>query len=257
MAKLCLTVGKAHTVLLIRSVQWEVSSFHVHSLLSGKTDVLRLLLTLGGLCLPPSRIFTLTHPVEDKQTMECTNDTEHELLILLVPQTPGSLEAMSPASMSPCREELDGSRMHSRSASPNGAMASIDQLLSEIEQEYNGPGYKYVPRGQSASPQGERETSIVRVRSPIDDRTPAKAFLKSTRDGQLSRDNYDILEPPGPNDNYSYLAPPSKLAQLHRKCHVYETLLPKEEGEDGDTYVYMAPLKDLLNESLPEESIDR
>ena len=144
--------------------------------------------------------------------------------------------------MSPCREELDGSHTHSRSTSPYGA-ASIDQLLSEIEQEYNGPGYRYVPRVGSASPQG--------------DRTPAKAFLKSTRDGKLSRDNYDILEPPGPNDNYSYLAPASKVAQLHRKCHVYESLLPKEEGEDGDTYVYMAPLKDLLlNESLPEESID-
>ena len=46
------------------------------------------------------------------------------------------------------------------------------------------------------------------TRPPI----PAKAFLKSTRSGHTTSENYDILEPPGPVDNYDKLHP---LAVAH------------------------------------------
>lgn len=191
-------------------------------------------------------------PSLNQGAMGCWNDHLIRIPNSSFPQVLGSPKAMSPASRSVSKEELDCNHTHSRYISPNGGTATIDQLLNEMEREYHGPGYKYTPENDSL---GEGQVCPAGTSLPSDTRTPAKSFLRSTRDGQISKDNYDILEPPGPSDHYDYLVPPSKMAQLCPKHHTYETLLPKD---DGDTYVYMAPLKNFVpNGSLAEgESTD-
>ena len=98
------------------------------------------------------------------------------------------------------REDLDGVYTFNylqKSASPNEA-ASIDQLLSEIEQEFYGPDYKYTPQGPSLSQTDFGDSLSCPTDTTSSPRhLPAKNFLRSTRDGEVSVENYDILEAPG------------------------------------------------------------
>lgn len=184
------------------------------------------------------------------------------------------------------REELDGDYDYPTSPSQTKA-ASIDQLLSEIEHEFYGPDYKYTPRESSLSPADYGDSLSCptdTTDSPL--HVPAKNFLRSTRDGEISMENYDILEAPGPNDHYDFLLPPSpptskpptkettpkdtsskdtsssvKDTSSSVKDKRYEGLLPRRgtkdslEEADADTYVYMAPWKDFQrSSSVPVES---
>ena len=121
--------------------------------------------------------------------------------------------------------------------------ATIDQMLNDIERECQGSEATvhfstYEEQGPELPPR----------------HYPAKAFLRSTRDGQKPlKDNYDILEPasPRPASSKSSAAPSSSRKLF--KNHKYETLLPKEP-EDGDTYVYMAPLKEFSKQASPSKA---
>ena len=187
-------------------------------------------------------------PIQDHALKESIN-------IHLCPnQTPlqdYALKESTPDSVFGSQDESDGNYRDYRSTSPSkAANASIDQLLSEIEREYYGPGYKYTPSTFSPSEEGEDQS----LTNGTGVRLPAKVFLKSTRNGHISTDNYDILEPPGPTDSYDVLSPVSATDFKH---HTYETLRPIAV-EDGDTYVYMAPTRDFQRSgSLPELTSDR
>ena len=130
---------------------------------------------------------------------------------------------------------------------------------------------------------------VPQMRPPL----PPKAYLRSTSEGRVSRENYDFLS--GPVDSYDYLRPsergsrgshspqptsrrrdgtppqttlsdspqkvnlsssvdhlcPSRSGFKHRR--IYEQLSPRD-GEDGDTYVYMAPLKDFPESAKQEQA---
>ena len=96
------------------------------------------------------------------------------------------------------REELVADYDYPRMSAAQIKAASIDQLLSEIECEFYGPDYKYTPRESSLSPTDFGESLSCPTdtsSSPL--HVPAKNFLRSTRDGEVSVENYDILEAPG------------------------------------------------------------
>ncbi len=163
---------------------------------------------------------------------------------------------------------------------PRDKNASIEQLLCAVEMECGGPDYKYIPREFSISPSQGDNDSIVSGGSA--GRVLAKTNLRSTQNGHVSRENYDILTPPDsmetllPVPSYSSTfpstpasalppvpvpAPPPSLARRPSpltlkqkvKYHHYETLSPRLPSEDGDTYVYMAPRKEFDRScSLPD-----
>lgn len=147
--------------------------------------------------------------------------------------------------MSPKEHSLQGSRneLNGSCCSSLDKNASIEQLLREIEREYYGPDYRYEPR-DSPSPLGDQSM-----------RQPAKSYLRSTRNGRTTKENYDFLEPPGPQDSYGILVTPSNINRGDFKHHKYESLLPKEVLDDMDAYVYMAPCRDFQrSRSVPVES---
>ena len=181
-------------------------------------------------------------------------DTAHELIVthphssthyLQSPQATGFQKDMSPPSFSGSRDELD--KVYPRL----DKNASIEQLLSEIEREYGGPDYRYTPPRDEADTSGQTNQHS------------AKTNLRSTRDGQISTENYDILQPTARRQKYDLLLPPSTTSSTlspltieeRFKYHHYESLSPRSPLDDGDTYVYMAPRRQLERAgSLPVES---
>ena len=155
--------------------------------------------------------------------------------------------------MSPCQpDDIATPTQTKRSTSPN-----IEQLLTEIEQECHGPGYKFQP------PQPPRSGSM----SPPQDlssnntpRLPAKVFLKSTREGCTppATSNYDILEPRVDNPtspphkaldsnptspphkalDSNPTSPPHKTLDCNPTSPPHKALDSKDEGHDkgGDCF---------------------
>ena len=86
----------------------------------------------------------------------------------------------------------------------------------------------------------------------------AKTFLKSTHTQNPSQDRTSP-HPPLLKDPYDYLLPPEEIRAIEtafmQTFQAYETIPPKASGDD-DTYVYMAPCRDLQSDS-PQPSNGR
>ncbi|CAI7999906.1 hypothetical protein GBAR_LOCUS2808, partial [Geodia barretti] len=149
---------------------------------------------------------------------------------------------------------------------------TIDQLLSEIEQECHGPDYKYSPPA-NASPRGPSEAVWVSPCKfsppegrqgfsqdawvyPYGSMTPNISTRKLRRNSfqdvpfhqkSASLDGYETQRDGGGgfsiSSNVSYLPPHEMRAvqnAVDRTFEDYETI-PYHPSSDDDTYVYMAP----------------
>ena len=167
--------------------------------------------------------------------------------------------------------------------SPKGP--TIDQLLTEIEQECHGPQYKYsppeTPRGapkeawvspyKFSPPEGSRGLSQEAWVFPYGSTTPnvggghsrpnslqdCPYHLKSASlDGyETQRDGGGVLF--GPH-NGNFLPPHEMRAVqnvVERALQAYETI-PYHPCSEDDTYVYMAPCRDVQSSS-PQPSHSR
>ena len=83
-----------------------------------------------------------------------------------------------------------------------------------------------------------------RMRAPL----PAKAYLKSTREGQISKENYDFLDPAGPLDHYDYLRPDSQKS-LNSSDQLHSVPLPCQDVPS--TPPKLPPARQVVKKSLP------
>ena len=129
---------------------------------------------------------------------------------------------------------------------------TIDQLLSEIEQECHGPGYKYSPQG-GRGPSAEIWEGP-RGASPLL-RTDRVHLLQGTpfHSKAASFDGCNFERRVSFDSSTDSLPPDERLAvenAVERTFQAYETIpfrLPP--SSDDDTYVYMAPYRDAQTNS--------
>ena len=146
-------------------------------------------------------------------------------------------------------EELESCGKLEQVSSAGGKPLTIEQMLSEIEREYNGPDYRYVAqRGESPTPN--------HASSPVP--SPASSSLKvvppppAPPTGHPAPPTGQGFQP----ESYDFLLPSTATSHSVVSCpakpfddHTYEQL-PQQGGGGGggvesdadtDTYVYMAP----------------
>ena len=139
------------------------------------------------------------------------------------------------------------------------ATPTIDQMLTEIEQEYLGPDYKYCPpvkgnppvRGgppyEKAWEGGTHGTAAVRN---SERQSQAKSPMGARRNASLER--HDSQRRVSFDSSGDYLPPEEMRAiqnVLQRTFQAYETIPPKSLSSDEDSYVYMAPCRDVQSGS--------
>ena len=123
---------------------------------------------------------------------------------------------------------------------------TIDQLLTEIEQECNGPDYKFSPLGGSRGP-----SEVAWVYNPYSSSSSSPHHRKAASfdgsDTQTGRGGVSFEATP----TTDYLPPHEMRAvenAVERTFQVYETI-PFQQSPDDDTYVYMAPCRDVQSNS--------
>ena len=129
---------------------------------------------------------------------------------------------------------------------------TIDQLLSAIEKEYLGPDYEYHPHDDVST-----DAAWVAPNGVVSSGQPRETHNHNST--QVGPKNYDNLRPSLPKEPYDYLLQPEEMRAIEsafmKTFQVYETMSPKTVADD-DTYVYMAPCRDIQSES-PQPSNGR
>lgn len=206
-----------------------------------------------------SRSFSLEHIHTTTPSSHSTPNSPPPLPPPLPPHPPpltysqDSHPPQAPSPPNPYEEldKLDEGRLET--VSPKAP--TIDQLLSAIEKEYLGPDYEYHPQEDATAERAWVGPNGVCTGAGG---SGAKTFLKSTHTGYPSQEK--TSSPPSLlKDPYDYLLPPEEIRAIEtafmQTFQAYETIPPKSSSDD-DTYVYMAPCRDLQSDS-PQPSSGR
>lgn len=154
---------------------------------------------------------------------------------------------------------------------------TIDQMLNEIEHEYHGPDYKYVPPETTrrvceeawvfpykiSSPGNRKRPTEEAWVSPYGSMTPTLTsrhpHTQLIQDGSHHRKSASLDGFEGErgvkfDTTGDYHLPPHEMKAVQnavdRTLQIYETI-PYRPSSDQDTYVYMAPYRDV-NSSSPQ-----
>ena len=186
--------------------------------------------TLTSQCIPHSLCSHIPH-------------TSHTLTFT-PSQVSRSAHAPSPPILYEDFDKLDGGQ-NSLEISPQPP--TIDQLLTEIEQECHGPDYKYFPSGGRDPSEGAWEgphSSVTPANSGRQKNSSQTPHSKAT-----SFDGYNTRRRLSFDSSIDYLPPDEMRAvqnAVDRTFRDYETIpFQPPTSSDEETYVYMAPHRDI------------
>lgn len=177
---------------------------------------------------------------------------KHCRILTLQSQTSGGTHESSPPNPYEDIDELEGG--------PNFLEFSpkpptIDQMLTEIEQECHGPDYKYCPPVGRGPPEKSRE-GLNGTITPLNLKRQADSSPQHTR--AVSFDTaYDTRRRLSFDSSTANCLHPDEMRAVHnavdRTFKDYETIpfKPSSLSSDDDTYVFMAPGRDMQTESPP------